>query len=180
MHPVLKLLQRIPLTLTVLAAGIFSMSATLPSLEAATKRPSKPEQSGSSTHTSQKSAAKSASSKSSRTKKTGKSSAHGKSSKKTKGQAAPSADRIAEIQSALARKGAYTGEPSGKWDDSTIEAMRKFQDQNGLKPTGRLDAPTLQKLGLGSEIAGVAAPTPPPGSVNRLRHTTSSPQEPSE
>ena len=89
--------------------------------------------------------------------------------KKVKGQAAPTADRINEIQTALAKQGAFAGEPTGKWDDSTVDAMKKFQSENHLNPTGKLDAPTLQKLGLGSETAGVAAPTPPPNSsANRL------------
>jgi peptidoglycan hydrolase-like protein with peptidoglycan-binding domain len=92
-----------------------------------------------------------------------------KRSKRVKGQAAPSPDRINEIQEALAKKGVYEGSPSGKWDDSTSEAMKKFQASNGLNPSGKLDARTLQKLGLGSETAGVAAPTPPPNSTaNRL------------
>ncbi len=90
-------------------------------------------------------------------------------SKKVKGQAAPTPDRINEIQAALAKKGAYEGAPSGKWDDSTTDAMRKFQASHGLNPSGKLDAPTLQKLGLGSETAGVAAPTPPANAgANRL------------
>ena len=89
--------------------------------------------------------------------------------KKVKGQAAPTADRISEIQERLAKQGAFDGTPTGKWDDSTSEAMRKFQAANHLNPTGKIDAPTLQKLGLGSETAGVAAPTPPPNSsANRL------------
>lgn len=70
--------------------------------------------------------------------------------------------------------------PTGKWDDSTADAVRKFQSSNGLNPTGKLDALTLQKLGLGSETAGLAAPTPPPNSVNRLRNTSSSPAEPQD
>ena len=98
--------------------------------------------------------------------------------KKVKGQAAPTPERIDEIQEALARKGAFTGTPSGTWDDSTVDAMKKFQSANGLSPTGKLDALTLQKLGLGSETAGVAAPTPPPNSANRLISTTSSVPEP--
>ncbi len=98
--------------------------------------------------------------------KTGKKSSR---TKKVKGQAAPTPDRINEIQDALARKGAFDGTPTGKWDDSTVEAMKKFQTSNHLNATGRIDAPTLQKLGLGSETAGVAAPTPPPNSsANRL------------
>ena len=78
-----------------------------------------------------------------------------------RGQKAPTPDRIAEIQSALARENAYQGEPNGKWDAATIGAMKRFQSANGLDPTGKIDALTLQKLGLGSEVAGKGAPTPP-------------------
>jgi Putative peptidoglycan binding domain len=74
------------------------------------------------------------------------------------GQKAPTSDRISEIQSALAREGYYQGEPSGKLDSSTLAALEKFQSANGLDSSGKLDAPTLQKLGLGSDIAGVGAP----------------------
>jgi hypothetical protein len=76
-------------------------------------------------------------------------------------QKAPTADRITEIQTALARGGYYQGDPNGKWDSSTVAAMQKFQSSNGIDPTGKIDAPSLQKLGLGSDIAGVSAPRPP-------------------
>lgn len=75
-------------------------------------------------------------------------------------QKAPTPDRISEIQSALARGGYYQGDPNGKMDSNTVEALQKFQSVNNLDATGKLDAPTLQKLGLGSDIAGVAAPKP--------------------
>jgi hypothetical protein len=77
-------------------------------------------------------------------------------------QKAPTADRISEIQSALSRNGFYEGDPNGKWDTNTVDAMRKFQSANGLESTGKLDALSLQKLGLGSDIAGVSAPKPVP------------------
>jgi murein L,D-transpeptidase YcbB/YkuD len=96
--------------------------------------------------------------------------------KKVKGQAAPTPDRINEIQEALAKKGVFTGTPSGSWDDSTVDAMKRFQSTNGLNPTGKLDALTLQKLGLGSETAGIAAPILPPNASNRLINTTSIPE----
>jgi peptidoglycan hydrolase-like protein with peptidoglycan-binding domain len=73
---------------------------------------------------------------------------------------APTPARISEIQSALAAQGSYKGQPNGKWDDSTAQAMKEFQSAHGLTPTGKLDALSLQKLGLGSEIAGRAAPLP--------------------
>jgi peptidoglycan hydrolase-like protein with peptidoglycan-binding domain len=96
-----------------------------------------------------------------------------KRSRRQPGQKAPTSDRVSEIQSALAKNGSFAGEPNGKWDDSTSDAMRKFQASHGLNPTGKLDALTLQKLGLGSQTAGVAAPTPPPGSVSRLTSSNS-------
>jgi peptidoglycan hydrolase-like protein with peptidoglycan-binding domain len=88
--------------------------------------------------------------------------------RKQPGQKAPTADRVSAIQSALAKDGSFQGSPSGRWDDATAAAMRRFQASHGLNPSGKLDAPTLQRLGLGSEIAGVAAPTPPPGATSRL------------
>jgi len=91
-----------------------------------------------------------------------------KRARKQPGQKAPTADRVSEIQVALAKDGSFQGSPSGKWDEGTTTAMRRFQASHGLNPSGKLDAPTLQRLGLGSEIAGVAAPTPPPGATSRL------------
>ena len=78
-----------------------------------------------------------------------------------RGQKAPDAQRISEIQTALAKDGSLIGKPSGKWDPSTIDAMKKFQEAHGLNPSGKLDAKTLQKLGLGSQTAGLAPPMPP-------------------
>ena len=90
---------------------------------------------------------------------------------KVRGQAAPTSDRISEIQTALAKSGAYKGDPSGKWDDGSVDAMKHFQLQNGLAPSGKLDAQTLQKLGLGSDIAGRSAPRPQsPAGSNSIRN----------
>jgi hypothetical protein len=38
--------------------------------------------------------------------------------------------------------------------------MKKFQENRGLNPTGKIDAGTLNKLGLGSDTAGKGAPIP--------------------
>ena len=90
-----------------------------------------------------------------------KSSRKSSSRSRQRGQKVPTPDRISEIQQALAKNGAYTGNPNGKWDASTVDAMKRFQETHGLNPTGKLDAKTLQQLGLGSATAGVAAPMPP-------------------
>lgn len=62
---------------------------------------------------------------------------------------------IRHIQSLLAQAGYYTGEPTGKWDENTIEAVKKGQAANNLPVTGELDSDTIRKLGL-----DVIAPPP--------------------
>jgi peptidoglycan hydrolase-like protein with peptidoglycan-binding domain len=89
-----------------------------------------------------------------------KSSSKSKKKAKVKGQAAPTPDRIRDIQTALQKDGSYQGEPTGKWDAATMDAMKKFQDKNGISPTGKIDAVSLNKLGLGSGTAGKGAPVP--------------------
>jgi peptidoglycan hydrolase-like protein with peptidoglycan-binding domain len=86
-------------------------------------------------------------------------------------QKAPTPDRIREIQSALQREGAYQGNPTGRWDDPTVEAMKTYQDKNGLSPTGKIDALTLEKLGLGSQTAGKGAPVPAASTINPPAHS---------
>jgi len=80
--------------------------------------------------------------------------------KSVKGQAAPTPDRVKEIQTALQKEGSYVGEPNGKWDAASADAMKKYQEKNGFNPTGKIDAGSLNKLGLGSETAGKGAPVP--------------------
>jgi peptidoglycan hydrolase-like protein with peptidoglycan-binding domain len=122
----------------LLAAGLGVFSISVKAQSPAAKKP-----------------ARSAAHKSSHGKKSSK-----KSRRRERGQKAPTPDRISEIQQALAKDGSYTGAPSGKWDESTQDALRKFQESHGLNPTGKLDARSLQQLGLGSQTAGVAAPLP--------------------
>src|SRR5580704_16833790 len=76
-------------------------------------------------------------------------------------QKAPTADRISEIQRALSRDGFYQGDPNGKWDGNTVAALQKFQSANNHDASGKLDASSLQKLGLGSSTAGLNPPTAP-------------------
>jgi peptidoglycan hydrolase-like protein with peptidoglycan-binding domain len=82
----------------------------------------------------------------------------------------PSADRVTEIQQALIREGYLKQEATGKWDDSTREAMRSYQQANGFATTGLPDSKSLMKLGLGPHalpedadpsVAGRASINPP-------------------
>jgi hypothetical protein len=57
--------------------------------------------------------------------------------------------RVTEIQQALIREGTLSGPPSGVWDQTTKDAMRRYQAQSGFAETGLPDAKSLMKLGLG-------------------------------
>lgn len=66
-----------------------------------------------------------------------------------RGQQRPTAERYREIEEALAARGYLLEEPSGKWGPNAVEALRNFQADHDLSPTGRLDALCLTQLGLG-------------------------------
>jgi len=68
-------------------------------------------------------------------------------------QRAPDPERIKQIQAALAARG-YEVEPTGVWDNRSVAAVKKFQDDNqinNLTGKGKLDPLTLITLGLGPE-----------------------------
>jgi hypothetical protein len=65
-------------------------------------------------------------------------------------QLAPTPTRYKEIQQALAAKGYLKPEDAtGKWDDSSVEALKKFQSEQNLDVTGKINALSLIALGLG-------------------------------
>jgi peptidoglycan hydrolase-like protein with peptidoglycan-binding domain len=141
---------------TALSAAAVRPAAAQATSSAAKKK----KKSASTSSTSAKSSStKSTSAKTVSTKSKGKS--RSKVAAKPKGQGAPTSDRIKEIQTALQKDGSYNGEPTGKWDSATTDAMRKYQDKNGVNPTGKIDAVSLNKMGLGSETAGKGAPVAP-------------------
>jgi peptidoglycan hydrolase-like protein with peptidoglycan-binding domain len=69
-------------------------------------------------------------------------------------QTSPSRVRIIEIQQALAEKGYFDGAATGDWGSSSIEALKRFQQDQLLEPTGRINALTLIALGLGPKREG--------------------------
>ena len=65
-------------------------------------------------------------------------------------QAAPTADRYREIQEALAARGYLSSEEAnGTWGPSSADALKKFQAEQTLESTGRIDSLSLIALGLG-------------------------------
>ena len=71
-----------------------------------------------------------------------------KSSRK-RGQKAIDGERVQQIQEALIRENYLHGTPSGKWDDATQTALRKYQGDNGWQNKTVPDSRALIKLGLG-------------------------------
>ena len=55
---------------------------------------------------------------------------------------------MTEVQTKLKTGGMYAGEATGKLDDPTREAIRKWQAANGVKVTGTLNKETLEKMGI--------------------------------
>jgi len=78
----------------------------------------------------------------------------------------PTPDRYKEIQSALVERGYLTKDASGVWDADSADALRRFQHDQSLDATGKLNSLSLIALGLGPKHpapapAPVAAPTAP-------------------
>ena len=55
---------------------------------------------------------------------------------------------VANIQTALRGLGYYQGPIDGVFGAETQEALQRFQNDNGLQPTGAIDPQTVQTLGL--------------------------------
>ena len=89
---------------------------------------------------------------------------HGKSkstkSAKTRshGQQGIDQERTAQIQQALIREHYLSGEPTGSWDQSTRDALARFQESNGWQTKSLPDSRALIKLGLGPNTKGLLNP----------------------
>jgi len=59
-----------------------------------------------------------------------------------------SKEQIMEAQKMMKAKGMYSGEETGKLDDTTRDGLKKFQEANGVKVTGTLNQLTLEKMGI--------------------------------
>jgi Putative peptidoglycan binding domain len=75
--------------------------------------------------------------------------AHSTPSKWRPGQTAPTPERYKEIQEALAKKGYLHGEASGVWNPDSADALRRFQQDQNLQASGKLDSLSIIALGLG-------------------------------
>ncbi|MBZ5657481.1 MAG: peptidoglycan-binding protein [Acidobacteriia bacterium] len=78
--------------------------------------------------------------------------------KRKRGQQAIDSPRAREIQEALIRDHYMTGEPSGKWDAATQDALKKYQAAQGWQTKTVPDSRALIKLGLGPSKDGLLNP----------------------
>jgi peptidoglycan hydrolase-like protein with peptidoglycan-binding domain len=90
----------------------------------------------------------------------------------TSGSAANQNKDMMQVQQKLKSEGLYTGPVDGKEGPKTEQALKEFQQKNGLPQTGQLDQQTESKLGL-SESSGASSGSSmaPTGSSNH--HGTS-------
>jgi peptidoglycan hydrolase-like protein with peptidoglycan-binding domain len=58
----------------------------------------------------------------------------------------PAQQRVAKVQMALNANGAQL-DLDGKMGPKTVDALKAYQQQHNLKPTGRVDAATMKALG---------------------------------
>jgi peptidoglycan hydrolase-like protein with peptidoglycan-binding domain len=75
-------------------------------------------------------------------------------------QMTPAPERYKEIQTALDAKGYSTRTPDGVWTPEWAGALKRFQQDRKLEPTGKLNSLSLITLGLGPK-RGAEAPPPP-------------------
>ena len=81
-----------------------------------------------------------------------------KSASKSHGQRGIDQERTVAIQSALVQQHYLSGEPSGVWDQSTKDALTKYQADNGWQTKLTPDSRALIKLGLGPDHKGLLNP----------------------
>ena len=78
-------------------------------------------------------------------------------------QTTPSPERYKEIQEALASKGYLKPEEAGgAWGQSSADALKRFQADQNLESTGKINSLSLIALGLGPKHDGPATPPKPP------------------
>ncbi|MGA2117302.1 MAG: peptidoglycan-binding domain-containing protein [Bryobacteraceae bacterium] len=80
-------------------------------------------------------------------------------------QVVPSPERYKEIQDALASRGYLQPEQAtGVWDQNSVDALKRFQDEQKLESSGKLNSLSLIALGLGPKHDNLSArPVADPG-----------------
>lgn len=81
-------------------------------------------------------------------------------------QMAPTTDRYKEIQEALVARGYMRAEDAqGAWGDASTDALKRFQTDQNLESSGKINSLSLIALGLGPRHDSAPAPPKPPAPV---------------
>jgi hypothetical protein len=76
-------------------------------------------------------------------------------------QTIPTTERYQQIQTALAQKGYLRqDQATGQWTQDSVEALRRFQTDQSLEPSGKINALSLIALGLGPKLDASVPPKP--------------------
>jgi hypothetical protein len=74
---------------------------------------------------------------------------------------APTSDRYREIQQALVAKGYLKPEDAtGVWSQGSVDALKRFQAEQKIESTGKINSLSLIALGLGPKHETAAARPP--------------------
>jgi len=81
---------------------------------------------------------------------------------------APAPERYKEIQQALAAKGYLKAdEANGVWDQNCGDALKRFQREQKLPETGKIDSLSLIALGLGPKHDSIEAKSMAPAASDQ-------------
>ena len=80
-------------------------------------------------------------------------------------QLAPTPERYKEIQDALVAKGYLRPEEAGSgWNQTSMDALKRFQSEQNIESTGKINSLSLIALGLGPKHDTAASKAETPGS----------------
>jgi hypothetical protein len=78
-------------------------------------------------------------------------------------QMSPTPERYKEIQEALVAKGYLNpDDANGTWGSSSVDALKRFQAEQNIEASGKLNSLSLIALGLGPKREPLPAPAVPP------------------
>jgi len=84
-------------------------------------------------------------------------------------------DLTRQVQTKLQQGGLYHGRIDGVWGPATQAAVRSYQQQNNINPTGQIDQQTMAALDIAPSANGTntGQPTPPPPPPGQQQSQTS-------
>ncbi len=84
-------------------------------------------------------------------------------------QQAPTPERYREIQQALTARGYNGGEADGAWGPQWADALKRFQKDQKIEASGKVNSLSLIALGLGAKRDSGATAPPAPASESPKR-----------